>query len=81
MGGGEAGEEGETVDSGRPSSPKSQAQAKREEEKMTEIEAIIKKEQQVSKLHFTNIYAYTKKNYPYTEWLITMYTRLLSPQK
>ena len=44
---GDVGKEGETVDSGRPSSPTSQAQAKREK-KMTKIEAIIKKEQQVS---------------------------------
>lgn len=44
------GEEGETVDSGRPGSPKAQAQAKREkeEEKMTKIQRIIKKEQEVS---------------------------------
>ena len=44
------GEEGETVDSGRPGSPKPQAQAKREkeEEKMTKIQRIIKKEQEVS---------------------------------
>ena len=43
MGGSEAGEEGEAVDSGRPSLPKPQAQTKREEEKMTEIEAIIRR--------------------------------------
>lgn len=57
MGGSEAGEEGEAVDSGRPSLPKPQAQTKREEEKMTEIEAIIKKEQQVS--YLVQVYMHT----------------------
>ena len=45
---GDAGEEREAVDSGRSSSPTPQAQDKTEEEKMTEIEAVVKKEQQVS---------------------------------
>lgn len=48
MGGGEASKQGEAVDSGRPSSPKPLARAEKEEEELTEIEAIKKKEQQVS---------------------------------
>ena len=51
-----AGDDGkEAVDSGRPSSPTPQAaQAKREEEKLTKIEAIMKKEQLVSCLVYTH---------------------------
>ena len=45
-------EESEATDSRRPSLSQPQAEAKREEEGMTEIERIIKKEQEVNYSRF-----------------------------
>ena len=50
-------EEGDAVDRSRPSSPKAQALLTKEEETMTKLEAIIKKEQMVSLLA-TDLYVH-----------------------
>ena len=68
MGGGEAGEEeSEATDSRRPSLPQPQAEAKREEEGMTEIERIIKKEQEVNYSQLVMHICNTEKLYVYIE--------------